>query len=144
MRKCHFIISQQIGKDLSFWLVHKTVARMNCVRGSWTKRKTALHLQFLVSLDPFPFSCEFQLTSVEPNCVGEVFTHFLKQWCPRNRNFVFTKSLENLLLKIVILEYHFSESMVLITFYKWISILASYNSLFSMESAPGFFNWCRR
>ena len=91
-----------------------------------------------------PFSCAFQRTSAEPNCVGKVFTHFLQQWCPRNRNFVFTISFENFLLKIVILEYHFSESMVLITFYKWISVLASYSPLFSMESAPGFFNWCRR
>ena len=26
-----------------------------------------------------PFSCAFQRTSAEPNCVGKVFTHFLQQ-----------------------------------------------------------------
>lgn len=139
MRKCHFTISQQIGKDLSFWLVHRTVARMNCVRGSWTKKKTALHLQFLVSLDAFPFSCAFQFTTWEPNCVGKFFIHFIKTVLSRKEEFCFNQ----IFWEFVTKDSHsweisiFPRGVVLIIFqmnFTW----ASYNSLFNMESAPGF------
>lgn len=111
MRKCHFIISQQIGKDLSFWLVHRTVARMNYVRGSWTKRKNALQLQFLVSLDAFPFSCAFQFTALESNLHGQFFTHFIKTLLSRGKKRVLTRSSWeiSIFLRIWVLnEFHFA------------------------------------